>query len=129
MVTDKNWFKENILCLLSNAVKYSHGGKVSLTITHISKNLQVHVSWEEENEKQKDRDEENLKTKDLNENGKKLSDSRTTSSQDSRPLSRLSSFGNYQNTYPNANTDTDADGDVDILTDVRLRFQIGRAHV
>ena len=47
MVTDKNWFKENILCLLSNAVKYSHGGKVTLTITHVAGNLQIQVPWED----------------------------------------------------------------------------------
>ena len=57
MVTDKNWFKENILCLLSNAVKYSHGGKVSLTITHVAGNLQIPVPWEEENKGQKQGDE------------------------------------------------------------------------
>ena len=66
MVTDKNWFKENILCLLSNAVKYSHGGKVTLTITHVAGNLQVHVPWEEENEGKKQGDEvkENVNEKD-----------------------------------------------------------------
>ena len=35
MITDKHWFKENILCLLSNAVKYSNGGRVNIFITHI----------------------------------------------------------------------------------------------
>ena len=30
MVTDKHWFKENILCLLSNAIKYSDRGTVLL---------------------------------------------------------------------------------------------------
>ena len=35
MITDKHWFKENILCLLSNAIKYSNGGRVNVTVTHI----------------------------------------------------------------------------------------------
>ena len=35
MVTDKHWFKENILCLLSNAVKYSDRGTVTVTISHV----------------------------------------------------------------------------------------------
>ncbi len=33
IITDKQWLQENILCLLSNAVKYSTGGKVSVTIS------------------------------------------------------------------------------------------------
>ena len=32
--TDKHWFTENVLCLLSNAVKYSTNGSVTVTITH-----------------------------------------------------------------------------------------------
>ena len=28
IITDKRWLQENILCLLSNAVKYSAGGEV-----------------------------------------------------------------------------------------------------
>lgn len=40
MITDKHWLKENILCLLSNAIKYSNGGKVSVTVTHIAAPLQ-----------------------------------------------------------------------------------------
>ena len=35
MITDKHWFKENILCLLSNAVKYSNGGIVTVTVSHV----------------------------------------------------------------------------------------------
>ena len=35
MITDRHWFTENILCLLSNAVKYSNGGKVTVTLTHV----------------------------------------------------------------------------------------------
>jgi CheY-like chemotaxis protein len=34
IITDKHWFAENILCLLSNAVKYSNGGIVTVTIKH-----------------------------------------------------------------------------------------------
>eukprot|EP00975_Prorocentrum_lima_P010577 2245356-Prorocentrum_lima.AAC.1 len=29
VITDKQWLQENILCLLSNAVKYSAGGNVN----------------------------------------------------------------------------------------------------
>ena len=134
MVTDKNWFKENILCLLSNAVKYGHGGKVSLTITHVTENLQVHVPWEEENGKQKQRDEvkENQKEKDLNGNvnviENKLSNSGTISSKITAVSSRLLSFGNYPNTHADtdADTDTDADAEADILTDVSTN---GISHV
>jgi CheY-like chemotaxis protein len=35
IITDKHWFAENILCLLSNAVKYSNGGTVTVTIKHL----------------------------------------------------------------------------------------------
>jgi CheY-like chemotaxis protein len=33
LITDKQWLQENILCLLSNAVKYSNGGEVSIRVT------------------------------------------------------------------------------------------------
>ena len=133
MVTDKNWFKENILCLLSNAVKYSHGGKVSLTITHVTGNLQVHVPWEEENEGKKQRDEvkENVNEKDKNgnknENESKLSNG-TILNKSTAESSRLPSYGNYPNTYADtdADTDTDADAEADILTDVSTN---GISHV
>ena len=36
VITDKHWFKENILCLLSNAIKYSNGGNVTVKITHVT---------------------------------------------------------------------------------------------
>lgn len=32
LISDKNWFSENVLCLLSNAVKYSDGGTVDVNI-------------------------------------------------------------------------------------------------
>jgi signal transduction histidine kinase len=32
LISDKHWFSENILCLLSNAVKYSDGGTVNVNI-------------------------------------------------------------------------------------------------
>ncbi|RYH20407.1 response regulator, partial [archaeon] len=32
VITDKQWLQENVLCLLSNAVKYSDGGEVTLSI-------------------------------------------------------------------------------------------------
>jgi CheY-like chemotaxis protein/signal transduction histidine kinase len=33
LITDKQWLQENILCLLSNAVKYSNGGEVTVTVS------------------------------------------------------------------------------------------------
>ena len=36
VITDKHWFAENLLCLLSNAVKYSDGGIVTLSVEHIA---------------------------------------------------------------------------------------------
>jgi signal transduction histidine kinase/CheY-like chemotaxis protein len=32
VITDKQWLQENILCLLSNAVKYSNGGEVTISV-------------------------------------------------------------------------------------------------
>ncbi len=32
VITDKQWLQENILCLLSNAVKYSTGGEVTISV-------------------------------------------------------------------------------------------------
>ena len=32
IITDKQWLQENVLCLLSNAVKYSAEGEVTVTI-------------------------------------------------------------------------------------------------
>ena len=34
VITDKQWLQENVLCLLSNAVKYSNGGEVTITVSH-----------------------------------------------------------------------------------------------
>lgn len=34
IITDKQWLQENALCLLSNAVKYSNGGEVTVTVSH-----------------------------------------------------------------------------------------------
>lgn len=34
VVSDKQWLQENVLCLLSNAVKYSHSGTVEVRISH-----------------------------------------------------------------------------------------------
>jgi signal transduction histidine kinase len=36
IITDKQWLQENILCLLSNAVKYSSRGNVSITVSLIA---------------------------------------------------------------------------------------------
>ena len=33
IITDKQWFQENIICLLSNAVKYSSEGTVTISMT------------------------------------------------------------------------------------------------
>ena len=33
MITDKQWMQENVLCLLSNAVKYSSSGEVTLSVS------------------------------------------------------------------------------------------------
>jgi CheY-like chemotaxis protein/signal transduction histidine kinase len=40
IITDKQWLQENVLCLLSNAVKYSSEGLVTISVTlgHRSKN-------------------------------------------------------------------------------------------
>ena len=35
IITDKHWFTENILCLLSNAVKYSNGGVVTVAVEYV----------------------------------------------------------------------------------------------
>lgn len=32
IITDRQWLQENVLCLLSNAVKYSNGGHISLRV-------------------------------------------------------------------------------------------------
>mmetsp|Transcript_35721 Transcript_35721/g.33855 ORF Transcript_35721/g.33855 Transcript_35721/m.33855 type:complete len:838 (+) Transcript_35721:304-2817(+) len=32
IISDKHWFSENVLCLLSNAVKYSNGGTINVII-------------------------------------------------------------------------------------------------
>ena len=36
IITDKQWLQENILCLLSNAVKYSAGGEARITVRLIN---------------------------------------------------------------------------------------------
>ena len=45
IITDKHWLMENILCYLSNAVKYSSGGavKISISLTQDSKPTEVFV--------------------------------------------------------------------------------------
>jgi CheY-like chemotaxis protein len=35
IITDKQWLQENVLCLLSNAVKYSNEGEVTLSICRV----------------------------------------------------------------------------------------------
>ena len=39
IITDKQWLQENLLCLLSNAVKYSSKGKVDITVALIKEAL------------------------------------------------------------------------------------------
>ena len=52
MITDKHWFKENILCLLSNAIKYSNGGRVNVTVTHApASDPEYQLSMDRESEK------------------------------------------------------------------------------
>ncbi len=45
IITDKQWLQENILCLLSNAVKYSTGGEVTIAVylTKIEKSKVQHA--------------------------------------------------------------------------------------
>eukprot|EP00599_Poterioochromonas_sp_BG-1_P000776 CAMPEP_0173144822 /NCGR_PEP_ID=MMETSP1105-20130129/7442_1 /TAXON_ID=2985 /ORGANISM="Ochromonas sp., Strain BG-1" /LENGTH=283 /DNA_ID=CAMNT_0014058537 /DNA_START=656 /DNA_END=1504 /DNA_ORIENTATION=+ len=40
VITDKQWLQENVLCLLSNAVKYSAGGEVVIKVSKLSKSAQ-----------------------------------------------------------------------------------------
>jgi two-component system sensor histidine kinase/response regulator len=55
LITDKHWLSENVLCLLSNAVKYSDDGPIDLRITIINVDItdkmplshMVHVSVED----------------------------------------------------------------------------------
>ena len=39
IITDKQWLQENLLCLLSNAAKYSSGGTVDIGVSLISEHL------------------------------------------------------------------------------------------
>ena len=42
VISDKQWLQENLLCLLSNAVKYSSGGRVTIRIAMQSGELEAH---------------------------------------------------------------------------------------
>ncbi len=46
IITDKQWLQENLLCLLSNAVKYSTEGSVTITVTlaNTSKQLRDYIN-------------------------------------------------------------------------------------
>ncbi|RYG64800.1 HAMP domain-containing histidine kinase, partial [archaeon] len=44
VITDKQWLQENLLCLLSNAVKYSAGGKVQVRVRLESEEVGVGAS-------------------------------------------------------------------------------------
>ena len=39
IVTDKQWFQENMLCLLSNAVKYSNHGTITIKISKVNPSI------------------------------------------------------------------------------------------
>ena len=41
IITDRQWLQENVLCLLSNAVKYSNKGKVTLTVNFYEKQVSL----------------------------------------------------------------------------------------
>jgi CheY-like chemotaxis protein len=41
LITDKLWLQENVLCLLSNAVKYSSGGTVSISVSLVDSNTLI----------------------------------------------------------------------------------------
>jgi len=60
VITDKQWLQENILCLLSNAVKYSNDGMVSVSVS-----VKPFVVLEKElvkNKKKKNNDKKDLQT-------------------------------------------------------------------
>lgn len=46
IITDKQWLQENLLCLLSNAVKYSTEGSVAITVTlsNTSEQFSEHIN-------------------------------------------------------------------------------------
>eukprot|EP01040_Poterioochromonas_malhamensis_P006288 gene6288-biopygen1120 len=44
VITDKQWLQENVLCLLSNAVKYSAGGEVVIKVSKTSNNQELFES-------------------------------------------------------------------------------------
>ena len=52
IVTDKQWLQENILCLVSNAVRFSTGGVVTIEVTKLCENLLVESLDSNENSKQ-----------------------------------------------------------------------------
>jgi signal transduction histidine kinase len=35
IISDKHWLTENVICLLSNAIKYSNGGTVKILVEHL----------------------------------------------------------------------------------------------
>jgi hypothetical protein len=44
VVTDKHWLAENVLCLLSNAVKYSDGGPIGIRFDVVDTALRITIS-------------------------------------------------------------------------------------
>jgi CheY-like chemotaxis protein len=44
IISDRHWVEENLLCLLSNAVKYSNRGTISISVTLKNKNIRVTVA-------------------------------------------------------------------------------------
>ena len=57
IISDKHWFVENLLCLLSNAVKYSEGGFVDVKVQLSNRKLPRYLSSIEERSKVRDCDE------------------------------------------------------------------------
>jgi CheY-like chemotaxis protein len=47
-ITDKQWLQENILCLLSNAVKYSTSGTITLRISLMETPLELYLKHEKD---------------------------------------------------------------------------------
>jgi len=60
IITDKQWLQENILCLLSNAVKYSNDGNVSicvfLTFRDVDDNRNSNLTMSEKKKKEKEKE-------------------------------------------------------------------------
>jgi CheY-like chemotaxis protein len=56
VITDKQWLQENILCLLSNAVKYSNGGEVTISV-YLTKDREKSKKTDRNNRSNDDEDQ------------------------------------------------------------------------